>query len=625
MSYNEIEVLKGADGIRKNASMYIGPTNSIGYHHLFLEAFSNSVDEYLAGFTDKIEIVLNKNNSLSIIDYGRGIPNTYNEKEKENNLILACAYTHSGGKFDKKNYNSSAGLHGLGLTCLNFLSSYFKATSYRDGKAVSVIYEKGIKKDFFESNSKKRGTEITFIPDEEIFPSVKEFDPELLKSKIQELAYLCRGLSIYFKNEILNEEVLFFYPNGLVDYVELLASSKLLDSPIYINGEYEGIGVEMALSWLESGEEVVEKYYTNNVPNMDGGSHQAGFRGALTRTLNNYISSSDLPKTSQVSLSGDDVRDGIVAVVSIKHPSPSYSSQTKDKLVSETARTAVESVVNTKILDYLNLNPKFSKRLVMRAILAYKAREAARKAKEAVKKISNDSILLPGKLADCSSNNPEECELIICEGQSAGGSAKMGRDRRYQAILPLKGKILNVEKSSLKNIISNQEIAVLVASLGTGFGKTFDIKKLRYHKIIILSDADVDGSHIRCLILNLFFRQMLSLIDSGFVYIGQPPLYRMTYRGKSIYLKDDKQLEKHLTENNIDKTKIVLSRFKGLGEMSPEMLHETTLDPEKRILLQVKIDDYVEADRTFNILMGNQVEPRKNLIIDAAGFAKLDV
>lgn len=618
--YNEIEVLKGLEGVRKNLGMYLGNiSDGAAYHHSMLEIISNSVDEFMSGFASKISVCLHKDGSASVEDNGRGIPVSYNTKEKASNLELALTKLHAGGKFDRKNYNTSGGLHGVGLSAVNGASARMRTTVWRDGKEYTMAFTKGKKSEELSEKPVRRkqtGTLIRFGLDPSLFKNVFDFDGPKVYAKLKELSYLCQGLVIEYTDEKNDIKETLASSQGLSDFVRDLASSSLLEDPIHIKA-LDGIGVDVALQWLADGsDETIDRYYTNNIPNLDGGSHMVGFKAGLTRTINSYISKSDLPKSLQVSLSGDDVREGLVAVISVKHPNPSYSSQTKDKLVSEDARTAVESAISDKLLEYLELNPKFAKKLVTRCVNAWKAREAAKKAREAVRKSNLDSgaMTLPGKLADCQEKDPALSEIFIVEGDSAGGSAKQGRSRKDQAILPLRGKVLNIERAEFKKMMENKELTSLIVALGTGIGRHFDLSKLRYHKVIIMTDSDVDGSHIRTLLLTFFFRQMPRLITEGHVYVAHPPLYRVDLRGKSHYIKDDLELKKFVEEKNLDRDKLKLSRFKGLGEMMPVQLWDTAMNPETRSMSQVRIENYVEADRIFGVLMGDDVESRREFI-----------
>jgi len=629
-SYDDIKVLKGLEGVVQNPGMYIGNTeDGTGYHHMIMEVFDNSVDEFMVGHCDKIVVSLHKDGSASVADNGRGIPVKYMKEEKMTALEAVLTKLHAGGKFDKKAYAVSGGLHGVGVSVVNALSTRLRATVRRDGKEYTVAYEKGKKvAGVDEKTGKGRGTTIRFVPNNNIFHHVIKFDGERVKQKLRELSFLCKGLTIEFIDEKAKDKEVFGSDEGISNFVEFLAPGKLLTKPFEFTqevGNGSKIVVDVAFQWLDSAEDdEILQCYTNNIPNPDGGSHVVGFKTAITRTVNGFIASSDLPKSLKISLSGDDIREGLIAVLSIRHPNPKFSSQTKEKLVSEDARTAVESTVAEKLMDYLEKNPPLSKKIVTRCVNAFKAREAAKKAKEAVRKsvLKDGGMLLPGKLADCSSKDPEICEIFIVEGDSAGGSAKQGRDRMFQAILPLRGKVLNIEKNEFSKMMSNKEIGNLITAIGVGIGRSIDLAKIRYNKIIIMTDSDVDGSHIRALLLTFFFRQMPQLIMNGNIYVAQPPLYRIDIRGKSYYLKDDKSLKDFIKEK---KFKGNIQRFKGLGEMSPTQLWNTTMDPKTRELVKMEITDYLEADRIFGILMGKAVEPRRMLIEEGALKARLDI
>lgn len=625
----KITALKGLEAVRKVPGMYIGGVGEQSYHQMLREAVDNSLDEYMEGHCNKVIVTLHKDGSASVEDNGRGIPIYYMKEERKTALEVVLEELHAGGKFDKKAYSISSGLHGVGLSVINALSTRLKATVRRSGKEYSVTYEKGKKvSGVDEKTGKGSGTTIRFVPDLTIFKKVTKFNSDVVKQKLRELSFLCKGLTLEFIDERSKDKEVFGSDEGIQDFVEFLAPGKLLAEPFEFTQEISNgskIVVNVAFQWLDGAEDnEILRCYTNNIPNPDGGSHVIGFKTAITRTVNGFIANSDLPKSLKISLSGDDIREGLIAVLSIRHPNPKFSSQTKEKLVSEDARTAVESVVAEKLMDYLEKNPPLSKKIVTRCVNAFKAREAAKKAKEAVRKsvLKDGGMLLPGKLADCSSKDPEVCEIFIVEGDSAGGSAKQGRDRMFQAILPLRGKVLNIEKSEFSKMMSNKEIGNLITAIGVGIGRNIDLAKIRYSKIIIMTDSDVDGSHIRTLLLTFFFRQMPQLIMNGNIYVAQPPLYRIDIRGKSYYLKDDGSLKAFIKEK---KFKGNIQRFKGLGEMSPTQLWNTTMDPETRDLVKMEIGDYLEADRIFGILMGKAVEPRRLLIEESALNARLDI
>jgi len=630
----KIQALENLEAVREVSGMYIGNTqDGTGLHHLFFEILDNSVDEYLAGHCNKISITLYKDGSISVLDNGRGIPTYYMPEKKMSALEVVMTTLHAGGKFkNNNNYKISGGLHGVGISVSVALSSRLRVIVKKDGKEYTMAFEKGKKIEEFSEKSiksKETGTFIRFVPDTTIFTNVIDFDSNIIERKLRELSYLCRGLEIEFINELSKTKKIFGGDNDISGFIEHLAPSSLLDKPIVFTDISNDITIDVGLQWLEGGSEIeIARYFTNNIPNPDGGSHSFGFKSALTRTINNYISSSDLPKTLKVSLSGDDIREGLISVVSIRHPDPKFSSQTKEKLVSEDARNAVESIVSHNVMRYLEQNPPTAKKIVTQCINAHKAREAAKKAREATRKsvFKDGGSILPGKLADCSSRDPDECELFVVEGNSAGGSTKQGRDRRYQAVLPLRGKVLNVEKCEFQKMMANEELNNLITASGVGIGKGFNLNKLRYGKIIILCDSDVDGSHIRTLLLTFIFRQMPQLIINDNIYIAQPPLYRITYRRNHFYIKNERELKTFVEDNNLKTGSFKLQRFKGLGEMSPEQLWNTTLDPERRTLLKVTIENYVEADKIFSILMGNQVEPRKDFIVEnAINVKNLDI
>lgn len=629
--YDDIELMKGLEAVRKLPSLYLGDVgNGDALHHSLWEIVSNSIDEFMNGFCNKISVSIFKDGSASVLDNGRGIPVAYNKEEKKSSLELALSSLHSSGKFGKENYKYSSGLHGVGASCVNGVSDRFKVIVWRNGKEYSMSFERGKRvEDLTEKSIKgnKTGTFIRFAPDITIFKNITTFDPEKIRTKLKEVSFLCSGLEIEFCVEANNTKEVFPGETNISDFVKYLAEGNLMAEPILINGEKDKVKVDVSLQWKESFSEEVCKCYTNNIPNTDGGTHLVAFRNALTRTINTYIEQSDLPKTYKISLSGDNIRDSLVSVISIWHPDAKFSSQTKDKLVSDDVRGVVESIVSQKLFEYLEKNPVIAKKIVGRAIDAHKAAEAAKKAREAIRKTTmNDGVgVLPGKLADCSSKNPDECELFICEGASAGGSLKMARDRNIQAILPLRGKILNVEKADYQKLIKSEELINIITVLGVGIGRQLEIEKLRYGKIIFATDADVDGLHLITLLLTFFFRQMPQLILNGNIYISQPPLYRVDYRNNAYYIKNEEILNNFIAEKRTTKNSVKIQRFKGLGEMPVDSLWETVVNPETRTLLQVRIDNPLEADKTFSILMGDDVEPRKEFIISNSKSAKLDV
>lgn len=610
--------------------MYLGNTDDgTAYHHVLMEVLDNSIDEHMEGCCDRIVVTIHKDGSASVEDNGRGVPLDWMPSEKKSSFEVAFTTLHAGGKFDKEAYKYAGGLHGVGVSAVNAVSTWMDATVRRDGKECHLHFERGKKiGDLGEKRSreKRTGTLVRFLPDDSIFKNVTEFSFDRIATRLKELSHLCHGLTIELIDERTGENRRFDGLEGIRGLVRDLATGTLVGDPVSFSDKDGDIVVDVAFQWTSDDKETW-RCYTNNIPNTDGGTHLIGFRAALTRTLNAYISMADIPKTLKKSLSGDDVREGLVSVISIRHPDAKFSSQTKEKLVSEDARTAVDSIFSELFARYLEEHPAEAKLIVQRCVLASQAREAAKRARELTKRKSDlgDSFSLPGKLADCQERDPALCELFVVEGDSAGGSAKQGRDRRNQAILPLRGKVLNVEKCEWKKLLANEELTTLVTAMGTSIGRNFDIGGLRYHKIIIMTDSDVDGSHIRTLLLTFFFRQMPQLIMGGHIHIAQPPLYRVAYRGHQYYLKDDRALAVFKKERRIVDGSFNKQRFKGLGEMNPEQLWDTTMDPSKRSLLQVRVDNLLEADRLFGLLMGEQVDPRRRFIEEKALFAKLDI
>jgi DNA gyrase subunit B len=629
---SNIQVLEGLEAVRKRPSMYIGDTGPRGLHHLINEVVDNSIDEALGGHCDYIIVTINKDGSLTVEDNGRGIPVDIHEKEGIPALEVVLTKLHAGGKFDKSSYKVSGGLHGVGVSCVNALSTLFIAEVHRDGKIHTMQFSEGITKQGLKviGDTNKRGTIITFFPDASIFTQTVEFKFDVIAQRMRELAFLNPQITIEV-NDLREEETfkeLFHYDGGVRDFVKYLDENRdpLIPMPVYITGELDGVPVELALQYNKSYSENVHTY-VNNINTHEGGTHVSGFRRALTRALKSYAEKNNLIK-GKLALSGEDFREGLTAVLSIKVAEPQFEGQTKTKLGNSEVQSAVEMVVYEKLVEYLEQNPKMARGILDKVILAAEAREAARKARQLVQR---KSVMfgegLPGKLADCSINEPEHCEIYIVEGDSAGGSAKMGRNRSFQAILPLRGKILNVEKSRLSKILENKEIRAIITALGTGVGhgEDFDITALRYHKIIIMTDADVDGSHIRTLLLTFFYRYMHALIEHGHIYIATPPLYKIT-QGKNVeYAWDDANRDLILSRIRKDGKKADISRYKGLGEMNPEQLWETTMDPDTRTLQKVSIESAAVTDRLFSILMGDAVEPRREFIERNAKYAKLDI
>jgi DNA gyrase subunit B len=629
---SNIQVLEGLEAVRKRPSMYIGDTGQRGLHHLINEVVDNSIDEALGGHCDYIIVNINKDGSLSVEDNGRGIPVDIHEKEGIPALEVVLTKLHAGGKFDKSSYKVSGGLHGVGVSCVNALSTLFIAEVHRDGKIHTMQFSEGITKQQLKviGDTTKRGTIITFYPDASIFTQSIEFKFELIAQRMRELAFLNSQITIEV-NDLREEEPikeLFHYEGGVKDFVRYLDENRdaLIPTPVYITGEMDGVPVELALQYNKSYSENVHTY-VNNINTHEGGTHVSGFRRALTRALKSYAEKNNLIK-GKLALSGEDFREGLTAVLSIKVAEPQFEGQTKTKLGNSEVQSAVEVVVYEKLVEFLEQNPKLARGILDKVILAAEAREAARKARQLVQR---KSVMfgegLPGKLADCSINDPEHCEIYIVEGDSAGGSAKMGRNRSFQAILPLRGKILNVEKSRLSKILENKEIRAIITALGTGVGhgEDFDITALRYHKIIIMTDADVDGSHIRTLLLTFFYRYMHALIENGHIYIATPPLYKIA-QGKNVeYAWDDTNRDLIVSRIRKDGKKADISRYKGLGEMNPEQLWDTTMDPDTRTLQKVSIESAAATDRLFSILMGDAVEPRREFIERNAKYAKLDI
>jgi DNA gyrase subunit B len=623
----QIQVLEGLEAVRRRPSMYIGSTCTRGLHHLVYEVVDNSIDEALAGVCDCINVCIHEDGAVSIDDNGRGIPVDIHAKEKKSALEVVLTILHAGGKFGGDGYKVSGGLHGVGLSVVNALSETLEVWVRRNGKIYYQLYHRGKPEEPVKEigTSDSTGTSVRFIPDPEIFETC-EFSFEYLTHRLRELAFLNRGVKIVLKDEKNNKEVGYQYEGGIVSFVEYLNKTKdpVHKGVIYIHKKIEYNEIEIAIQYNDSFVENVFSF-ANNINTHEGGTHLSGFRSGLTRTLNDYAKKSNLIKENEANLSGDDVREGLTAVISVKLRYPQFEGQTKTKLGNSEIRGMVETVVNDGLAEFLEENPTVGKKAIEKCLLAARAREAARKAKELTRRKSALEVgSLPGKLADCSFKEPELSELYLVEGDSAGGSAKQGRDRRFQAILPLRGKILNVEKASLDKVLSNEEIKAMITVLGTGFGEDFDVTKLRYHKIITMTDADVDGSHIRTLLLTFFYRFMTPLVENGYVYIAQPPLYQVKQNKNVYYLYSDTELDQLLTR--IGRQNIIVQRYKGLGEMNADQLWETTMNPEGRTILQVTLDDAVEANATFSMLMGDKVEPRREFIqAHATEVRNLDV
>ncbi len=631
---DKITVLKGLEAVRKRPAMYIGDVGKRGLHHLVYEVVDNSIDESLAGFCDKILVTIHEDESVSISDNGRGMPVDIHPTEKKPGVEVIMTILHAGGKFDKGSYKVSGGLHGVGVSVVNALSERCRVQVYRNGNIYEQTFEKGLpaKKLEIIGKSRKSGTVVTFHPDTSIFTRV-HFDKEVLEERMRELAFLNRNVSITLKDERTGEEATFHYKGGIQEFVSYLneARSSLHPKPVYITGEKEDVLVEFAFQYNDSYNENFFAY-VNCIHTIEGGTHLTGARTALTRGLNTYAVKNNLfkgIKKNNFSLSGEDTREGITAVISVRVAEPQFEGQTKTKLGNSEVKGIVDSIISDGLSEYFEQNPSVARKVIEKSVLAAKARDAARAARELTRRKSAlESTNLPGKLSDCSIKDPSLCELYLVEGDSAGGSAKQGRDRRFQAILPLRGKILNVEKARLDKILSNNEIRTMITAIGAGIGQDeFDVEKIRYYKIIIMTDADVDGAHIRTLLLTFFFRQMFDLIKDGYVYIAQPPLYRIK-NGKSLqYAYDDDELFKILKRYDAKtKSRINVSRYKGLGEMNPDQLWTTTMDPETRTLRQVSIEDAAAADRMFSVLMGESVESRRRFIEANAKYVKnLDI
>ncbi len=619
----DIQVLAGLSAVRKRPSMYIGDTSLRGLHHLVFEAVDNSIDEAMAGFCSKINVIINKNNSVTVIDNGRGIPVDLHPKYNRPAVEIVMTKLHAGGKFDKKTYKVSGGLHGVGISVTNALSKELIVEVRRNGKIYQQKYAQGkpVTELQIIGDCNDRGTKVTFIPDPEIFPET-EFHFETLASRLRELAFLNKGIYITLLDERADKKQEFQYEGGIVSFVEYLNKNKTpLHKVIYFEKERNGIKAEIAVQYNMGYQENIFTF-ANNINTLEGGSHLIGFKTALTRTMNSYA---EKLKVNEVKLSSDDVREGLSAVISIQLPEPQFEGQTKTKLGNSDVKGIVESLVNENLGIFMEENPGIAKLIIGKCVNSAKAREAAAKARELTRrKGALNSHSLPGKLADCSERDPAKTELFIVEGDSAGGSCKMGRNRNFQAVLPLRGKILNVEKARLNKVFENEEITIMITALGTGISEEFDINNLRYHKVIIATDADTDGAHIRTLLLTFFYRYVKDLITSGNIYIAKPPLYKIAKNKKTYYAYSDGELEKLFAE--IGRENASVQRYKGLGEMNPQQLWETTMDPGNRTLLQVSLEDAVEADKIFTILMGDQVEPRREFIEQhAKEVANLDV
>lgn len=625
----QIQVLEGLEAVRKRPGMYIGSTASRGLHHLVWEIVDNSIDEALAGYCDHIQVIIEKDNSITVKDNGRGIPVDIQKKTGRPAVEVIMTVLHAGGKFGGGGYKVSGGLHGVGASVVNALSIGLEVSVHRDNKVHFIGFKRGKLLDEIKviGETDITGTEIHFTPDPEIFTETLEFEFEILEQRLRELAFLNKGLTITLEDKRTDSEpVSYYYEGGISSYVEYINQNKeVLHDPFYADGSAQGIEVEVSIQYNDGFASNLYSY-ANNIHTYEGGTHEVGFRTALTRIINDYARKNNFLKENDVNLTGDDAREGMTAIVSIKHPDPQFEGQTKTKLGNSEVRTVTEQVFGETFHKFLMENPSVGRTIVDKGLMASRARLAAKKARELTRRkgaleISN----LPGKLADCSSRDASISELYIVEGNSAGGSAKAGRDRHFQAILPLRGKILNVEKARLDRILNNEEIRMMITALGTGIGEDFDIEKARYHKVVIMTDADVDGAHIRTLLLTFFFRYMRPLIEYGYIYIAQPPLFQIK-QGKTLkYVYSDIELQEALAELP-ETPKPTIQRYKGLGEMDAVQLWDTTMDPDTRTLLQVRLTDAIEADQVFDMLMGDKVEPRRNYIEANAQYVQnLDI
>jgi DNA gyrase subunit B len=626
----DIQVLEGLEAVRRRPGMYVGGTDIKALHHLVYEVVDNAIDEALAEACDRIEIVIHADSSVTVNDNGRGIPIGPHPTEKKSALEVVMTKLHAGGKFGGGGYKVSGGLHGVGVSAVNALSEWCEVEVRRDGQIHVQRYERGRPKGPVKAIGKIKdgstGTKVSFKFDKTIFKDDIDYRFDTLSQRFREMAFVTRGVTIFFLDERTNREMTFFFEGGLTSFVRYLNRYReLLHDVVHVEKDVEGMGIEAAIQFTDAYTESVYSF-ANTINTVDGGTHLTGLRSALTRVVNDYARKNSLLKESDPNFSGDDTREGLTAIVSVKHPDPQFESQTKVKLMNPEVQTYVQQIVGEAFATFLDENPQAARAIIAKCLTSARARDAARKARDLViRKSALESLTLPGKLADCSERDPTKTELYIVEGDSAGGSAKQGRDRHFQAILPLRGKIMNTERARLDKILSSNEIKALISALGTGIGDNFDVDGLRYGRIIIMTDADVDGSHIRTLLLTFFFRYMPLLIDAEHLFIAQPPLYRIAYKNQVKYAYADKEKDK-LTKELGGGDKITVSRYKGLGEMNPEQLWETTMNPANRTLLQVSVEDAAEADRTFDMLMGDAVDPRKRFIQTHARYVRnLDV
>ncbi len=616
---SKIQVLEGAEAVRKRPGMYIGSTSERGLHHLVYEVVDNSIDEALAGYCSKVLVIIHPDNSITVEDDGRGIPTDMMPNEGKTALEVIFTKLHAGGKFDKNSYKVSGGLHGVGISVVNALSEKTDVQVFRNGQEVRMSFSRGKPTtDMIKVGpTERRGTIVTFKPDAEIFTTL-EYHYDILASRLRELAFLNKGVEITLKDERTEKEQTFLYKGGINEFVDHLNKNKTpLHSTIHMEGEKSGVQAEIALQYNDGYSENVYSF-VNNINTIEGGTHLSGFKTALTRTLNSYA---DKQSGGKVKISSDDTREGLSAVISVKVPEPQFEGQTKTRLGNSEVKGIVDSLVNTKLAQFLEENPKEARIIVEKSVNAAKAREAARKARDLTRRKGVlDGNALPGKLADCSNKDPAQSEIYIVEGDSAGGSAKQGRNKEFQAILPLRGKILNVEKARLHKMFSSQQIVTLVTALGCGIADDFNIEKTRYHKIVIMTDADVDGAHIRTLLLTFFFRYLRPLIDAGYIYIAQPPLYKVSKNKRNYWIYTDEEYKRLIDE--IGEEGIGVQRYKGLGEMNADQLWDTTMDPEHRKMLKVTVEDAVAADQLFTLLMGSEVPPRRDFIEQNAKLAE---
>ncbi|MBN2146360.1 MAG: DNA topoisomerase (ATP-hydrolyzing) subunit B [Anaerolineales bacterium] len=621
LSYDasDIQVLEGLEAVRRRPGMYVGGTDLKALHHLVYEVVDNSIDEALAGSCDRIDVIINPDSSVTVKDNGRGIPVDMHPQMKRPALEVVMTTLHAGGKFGGGSYKVSGGLHGVGVSAVNALSEWCEVVVTRNGQRHSQRYQRGYPTKPVEvigkAHANASGTTTTFKFDPEIFKGDLDYRFDTLVQRFREMAFVTRGVTLYFRDDRAEREITFYFEGGITSFVRYLNRNRdVLHPVVHVEKEIEGITIDAAIQYTDAYAESVYAF-ANTINTIDGGTHLTGLRAALTRTINDYARRSGLLKDADPNFSGDDTREGLTAIISVKHPDPQFESQTKVKLMNPEVQTMAQQVVGDLFSTFLEENPSAGKAIVQKCLTSARARDAARKARDLViRKSALESLTLPGKLADCSERDPEKTELYIVEGDSAGGSAKQGRDRHFQAILPLRGKILNTERARLDKILANNEVKALISALGTGIGDSFDLSGLRYGRVIVMTDADVDGSHIRTLLLTFFFRYMQSLIEEGHLYIAQPPLYRLAHRNQVKYAYSDAERDALFKDWGVTPEKVSIQRYKGLGEMNPSQLWETTMDPANRTLLLVTIDDAAEADRTFDMLMGSAVPPRRRFI-----------